>query len=134
MGLEERVRAAWLALQQSAGKTERFHSAFRALCQLLNVPATAFNERRAVELMQSQEPVETFISTSDRFPPSFDTQSEEKFRVYLDTYRRIRKELSTDDILAFLRFIPTTELRQTAAAWLEGKISFDWAKTPSKKL
>lgn len=133
MGLEERVRSAWEAVQHSTADKSEFQRACRALFQLLNVPATAFNERTAQGLVQKKEPVETFIKISDRYPPSFDTDSEEKYRVYLDTYRRIRKELGPDDILAFLRLQPTPELRKKAASWAEGKGAFDWSKAPAKK-
>ncbi len=133
MGLEERVRAAWQTVQESAPKKDAFPQACRALCQLLNVPATAFNQKTALDLVQKKEPVETFIKISDRYPPSFDTDSEEKFRVYLDTYRRIRKDMGPDDVLAILRLVPTPELRQKASAWLDGKGSFDWSKPPAAK-
>ncbi len=132
MGLEERVRSAWESVEQSANQKEGFPRACRALCLLLNVPATAFNEKTALDLVKKKEPVETFIKISDRYPPSFDTEAEDKFRVYLDTYRRIRKEMGTDDVLAFLRLVPTPELRQKAAAWMEGKGAFDWSKPPKK--
>jgi hypothetical protein len=133
MGLEERVREAWQGVHDSAGNKESLPKACRALCQILNVPNTAFNARTALDLVKKKEPVETFIKVSDRYPPSFDTEDPEKFRVYLDTYRRIRKDLSTDDILAFLRLVPSPELRQKAETWLAGKGGYEWAKPPAKK-
>jgi hypothetical protein len=132
MSLEEKVRGTWDKAVTAAKTKQGFPEACRALCQLLNVPMTGFNERTILELVGKQEPVETFIKISDRYPPSFDTDTEPKFRAYVETYRRIRRDMGPDDVLAFLRVTPTAELRQRAGAWLEGKGPFDFAP-PAKK-
>lgn len=129
MSFEKIISEQWSTLKTLRGSKEAdsaslYEQAEQKLFRVLNVPATRFNSKRLDEMLKTEQDAETFMQAADRFIPSMDMETEEKFKAYLQMYGRIRGAGEAKDVVAFFRGELTTKNLELADGWLKGSTKY----------